>query len=86
MNAPFLISLTKTRNVMGHYDKWWSSLKVTEKERIASKIVRERVTYPKCTDIWHSLTDEQQEWVHAHCTDYHGVLVKEWFEGTPYGD
>lgn len=67
---------------------WWSSLTIAQKERIACKIVDkgmaewdDTITYPACTRLWASLTDEQQQRIHDHCTDAHGYLLKEWSEG-----
>lgn len=71
---------------MNTYDDWWSSLKVTEKERIASKIAKRPVNYPECTTIWAELPEDRKTTVFEHCTDKHGLILKDWFDGTPYGD
>jgi len=71
---------------MGACDKWWSSLKVTEKERIASKIKREEVTYPQCTVVWNELSEERKQKIHDHCVDSHGLLLPEVFDGNPFTD
>jgi len=68
-------------------DKWWSSLTVGQKERIASKIESKKagedikVTYPACTVVWNGLEIEAKEKIHDHCTDKHGLLLPEWSEG-----
>lgn len=69
-------------------DKWWSSLTIAQKERIACKVVekivtdwQESITYPACTRLWATLSDEQKQKIHDHCTDDHGYLLKEWKEG-----
>lgn len=71
---------------MAKYDIWWSSLKVTEKERIASKIKGEKVYYPECTEVWNALDAEKQQKIHDHCTDAHGLILLDWVDGKPYGD
>jgi len=71
---------------MGKYDIWWSSLKITEKERIASKVKGEKVYYPECTTVWNELDDEKQQIIHDHCNDSHGLILGVWKDGKPYGD
>lgn len=66
--------------------KWWAGLKVSEKERVATKIAKRPVSYPECTAIWNSLSDERQRSIYEHCSDAHGYLLKEWFEGNPLTD
>ncbi|MCQ2229850.1 MAG: hypothetical protein MJZ13_08930 [Bacteroidales bacterium] len=72
---------------MSELDVWWSSLKITEKERIATKAVRNDgkvdavVVYPECTRWWISIPEERKQAIHAHCTDVHGLLLPEWKEG-----
>lgn len=71
-------------------NKWWSGLTVTQKEHIASKVVSKRdgpptqIHYPACTVVWNELSDEQQEFIHDHCTDKHGMILPEWQEGDTY--
>ncbi len=71
-------------------DEWWSSLAITEKERIASKIASKKagkalnVVYPECTAVWNTLDLERQEKVYAHCTDDHGLLLPEYKNGDTY--
>jgi len=69
-------------------NKWWSSLTVENKERIARKVVEKVLpdwdggtNYPECTRLWHNLNEEQKESVKEHCTDRHGYVAKEWREG-----
>lgn len=68
--------------------KWWSSLTIENKERIARKIVEHLVPewegdtcYPDCTRLWHYLSESQQQAIYEHCTDRHGHVLKEWKEG-----
>lgn len=76
-----------TKEALG---EWWSSLTVTEKERIASKIKSKAagktvtVHYPECTQVWNETPQEQKERVYAHCTDDHGLLLPEWTDGKSY--
>ena len=73
-------------------DKWWSGLKVTEKERIATKILKKNpeisgvADYPHCTTIWNSLEGSRKEWIYKHCMFKHGYLDKIDFDGEPYTD
>jgi len=72
---------------MNELDIWWSSLKITEKERIATKAAKKEgkdvdvVRYPECTRWWMSIPDERKQEIYAHCTDVHGLLLPEWQEG-----
>lgn len=66
--------------------KWWAGLKISEKERVATKIAKRPVSYPECTSVWNSLSDERQRSIYEHCRDSHGYLLKEWFEGNPLTD
>lgn len=68
--------------------KWWSSLTILNKERIASKAVEHKLidwhggtNYPNCTRLWHALSESQKEAIYEHCTDKHGHVLKEWREG-----
>lgn len=70
---------------------WWASLTINEKERIASKIAtREHngkytvIHYPECSEVWNELTPEKQQAIYEHCTDAHGLLLKDWKEGRPF--
>ena len=71
-------------------DQWWAGLTIAQKERIASKAASKRsgnseqVLYPECTRWWLGVEAEQKEWVYAHCTDKHGLLLEEWREGKTY--
>ncbi|MDO5443620.1 MAG: hypothetical protein Q4G10_08115, partial [Bacteroidia bacterium] len=73
-------------------NKWWSGLKISEKERIAGKILSKNpdlngpAEYPYCTDIWLSLDEEKQTWIYKHCFFKHGYLDKIDFEGEPYSE
>ena len=59
-------------------NEWWASLTVVEKERIASKVAKRPVAYPECTVLWNGLNEETQQKIHDHCTDKHGLVMKEW--------
>ena len=75
---------------------WWSSLTVTQKERVAMKgiskaeggrkVEEAEVSYPACTTWWNSLEQDQRQRIHDHCVDRHGYLLKEWNDADPYGD
>lgn len=75
---------------------WWSSLPISEKERIARKglmkeskdgaIDESMAFYPGCTVWWNKLEHDRQVKVYKHCVAVHGDEVKEWNEGHPYGD
>ena len=73
-------------------DKWWSGLRVTEKERIATKILAKNpelkgeASYPHCTTLWNSLDEHRKEWICKHCMFRHGYLEKIEFEGHPFTD
>jgi len=67
-------------------DIWWTSLKVTEKERIAFKVTGKTIYYPECTDVWTSLDEASKQKIYDHCTKAHGLELGEWNEGNPYGD
>ena len=71
-------------------DNWWCGLTRNQKERIASKAASKQkgedivVNYPACTQWWNELPLDKKEWLHEHCTDKHGYLLKEWTEGRSY--
>lgn len=72
---------------------WWSSLPVTEKERIALKGLRKsgdpdesKAQYPACTAWWNDLDAERQKFIYKHCVVAHGDELREWKEQNPYGD
>ena len=75
---------------------WWSSLPISEKERIARKgLMKESkdgtmdetmVFYPGCTVWWNQLPHDSQVKIYKHCVAKHGDELKEWNEGNPYGD
>lgn len=73
-------------------DKWWSGLRVTEKERIARKILDKNpeitgcADYPHCTELWNRLEVGKKEWIYNHCKFRHGYLDKIEFEGNPFTD
>lgn len=73
---------------MNELDTWWASLKVVEKEHIATKATRKdsgdetiEVKYPECSRWWLSISEERKQAIHDHCTDKHGLLLPEWKEG-----
>lgn len=72
--------LTKKNDRRMNYsmDEWWASLTVDEKERIATKVAGREVHYPECSVIWNKLDKEIQQKIHDHCTDVHGLELKEW--------
>ena len=75
---------------------WWSSLPVTQKERIARKALTKtapdgiadeaQYRYPACTCWWNGLDEERKQTIHDHCVDRHGYLLHEWNNADPYGD
>lgn len=72
---------------------WWSSLPVSEKERIALKGIRKagdpdesKAQYPACTAWWNTLAEERKEFIYKHCVLAHGDELREWKEQNPYGD
>ncbi|MBP5549220.1 MAG: hypothetical protein J6X63_01900 [Bacteroidales bacterium] len=75
---------------------WWSSLPVSEKERIATKgptkasadgkIDESLAHYPGCTNWWGTLDDESKYKIFLHCVSRHGDELKEWDNANPYGD
>lgn len=73
-------------------EKWWSGLKVTEKERIAEKILEKNPdmkgdpTYPGCTILWEALDEKTKEFIRQHCIFKHGYLDKVDFAGDPLTD
>ena len=77
--------MTKETKI-GEYEIWWSSLPVKEKERIASKAQKKEVLYPACTAWWAGIPEEDKARIHAHCTEKHGDILREWDDANPYGD
>ena len=75
-------------------EMWWSSLPISQKERLARKgqkrpgkeVNEDMVRYPACTVWWISLDTERQLKIHDHCVDKHGYLLPEWNDADPYGD
>lgn len=73
---------------------WWSSLPVSEKERIALKGLKKAnpkadeslAQYPACTVWWNGLETERKEFIYKHCVVAHGDELREWKEQNPYGD
>ena len=73
---------------------WWSSLPVSEKERIALKGLKKadpeadeaQAYYPACTVWWNALEQERKEFIYKHCVLAHGDELREWKEQNPYGD
>ena len=82
------------RNV--EFEKWWSSLTIAQKERIARKGLSKTsengvfdeslVQYPACSKWWSELDDQRKSFIYSHCVDTHGYLLKEWNDADPYGD
>ena len=74
---------------------WWSSLPVTEKERIARKgltkaspdgqVDEADVLYPACTRWWNALEQSRKEKIYTHCVHGHGLQLQEWNDADPYG-
>ncbi|MBQ9185698.1 MAG: hypothetical protein IJ151_09555 [Bacteroidales bacterium] len=80
---------------MNEIEIWWTSLPITEKERIARKglsksgrvaVDEADVLYPACTRWWNSLESSRKVKIHDHCVLKHGDELKEWDEANPYGD
>ena len=52
---------------------WWSSLSVSQKEGIATRIVQKnnpvagKILYPACTEIWMQLSNEVKEQIYDTC-------------------
>ena len=75
---------------------WWSSLAISQKERIARKaagkaspdgtVDESQVLYPACTRWWNALPESRKQEIHDHCADRHGYLLQDWNDATPYGD
>jgi hypothetical protein len=75
---------------------WWTSLSVSQKERVAKKGLAKfagekkpsenEYQYPACTIWWNNLSEEQKAWIHDHCVNKHGYVLQEWDEANPYGD
>lgn len=83
------ISITKRITIMEKnvdLGIWWSSLPISEKERIAKKGSGSEILYPACTAWWQGLEDKTKQKIYAHCVARHGDELKEWKEGNPYGD
>ena len=78
------------------FEIWWSSLAISQKERIARKaaaktspdgtVDESRVKYPACTRWWNDLPESRKKEIHDHCADHHGYLLQDWNDATPYGD
>ena len=72
---------------------WWSSLPISEKERIALKGLRKagekdetKARYPSCTVWWTGLEAARKAFIYEHCVKAHGDELREWQEQNPYGD
>jgi len=69
-------------------DDWWSSLKIEEKERIATKYqsvkigkTHPTIKYPNCTKLWGLLRLDEKEYIHNHCVQSHGLVTPDFKEG-----
>jgi len=62
-------------------EEWWASLKVAEKERIASKIAKRPVAYPECTAVWNQISEDRRQMIHDHCIMDHDDEMSPWTEG-----
>ena len=92
----FAVPLTRKTMHNSELELWWSSLAISQKERIARKglkkaspnghIDEEQVRYPACTVWWNALPEEQQQKIHDHCTNRHGYILPDWNDADPYGD
>lgn len=80
---------------MNEIDIWWTSLPISEKERIARKALTKSgkvavddsgIVYPACTRWWMSLDNDRKVKIHDHCVAKHGDELKEWDNANPYGD
>jgi len=75
---------------------WWSSLPVSEKERIAKKgltkssedgqVDESLYQYPECTRWWNALEAGRKKKIYDHCVGRHGLALHDWNEADPYGD
>ena len=75
---------------------WWTSLPISEKERIARKslskaskdgaVDESQFIYPACTRWWNTLDAAVKQKIHDHCVLRHGDALKEWDSANPYGD
>ena len=73
---------------------WWSSLPVTEKERIALRGLKKTdpkadeslAHYPACTAWWNALEKDRKDFIYNHCVVAHGDELREWKDQNPYGD
>ncbi|MBQ6576262.1 MAG: hypothetical protein IJL91_00745 [Bacteroidales bacterium] len=76
-------------------EKWWASLSISQKERIARKglskaspdgsVDESFVQYPGCSRWWSGLDEKTRILIYGHCVDTHGYLLKEWNDADPYG-
>lgn len=66
---------------------WWKWLRITEKERIGSKIASHEegrpmeVKYPEVTVYWQHLDPGRQIWIYEHCKERHDLEELDWTEG-----
>ncbi|MCQ2204941.1 MAG: hypothetical protein MJZ15_10940 [Bacteroidales bacterium] len=69
-------------------DIWWSSLRISEKERIATKAAQKTgnkkdMQYPECSRWWISLRDQMKRTIYEHCVTNQGLILNKWYEGHP---
>ena len=92
----FAYTFVKTIKTDSYMDErkleiWWSSLTISQKERIGGKIMSKQTEgkvntalYPECSRVWNALSIEQKQAIYDHCTDDHGYLLQEWKEGRAF--
>lgn len=78
---------------MNEIEIWWTSLPISEKERIARKAQSKSgkvddadVIYPACTRWWNGLDESHKLKIYNHCVSKHGDELREWDNANPYGD
>lgn len=77
-------------------ESWWSSLAISEKERIAHKVATKAAhgapvedsqwQYPGCTRTWIALDEKRKQAIYIHCVGRHGDVLRDWDDANPYGD
>lgn len=73
--------------LLREYDKWWTSLPINQKERIATKLLKltdmrsEGVMYPRCTEVWLTASDTHKQELYELCTSSRGLAKDYLTEG-----
>lgn len=71
----------KTEITPKELERWWATLKIVYKERIASKATKTETHYPECSTWWNEQPLETKLAIYKHCHDDHGYYVEPWKEG-----